>query len=272
MVSNVTPNPYQYNNPFYKFLSYNSPYYNSFGSYGGNAFAPTYSQIPFEDNNNINSFGNNPNLVPSLNILPEAARTISTRFTVVPLVVVSKETMTVVNGAEIVGVSKQQPTMVITTFNNRILQCTPAVKIVLDEPLVIYSLKNSIPFPSEILVRHGNYRIPIRVGAVIAPIGQNTYVSADTPVYLKIVYAISTTPLNVDYINNVKDVAVPPDTDTVVVENEPALPLPPKNVTILNFPETIGEPSVSVDEEDEELGKLLLLFKCFIGKAAYITA
>lgn len=256
----MTPNPYLYNNPFYKFLGYNSPYYNSLGSYGGNAFGPTYSQIPFEDNNNINSFTNNPNLVPSLNILPEVPRTISTRFTVVPMVVVSKETMTMVNRAEIMGVSKQQPTMVIRTPDNRIMQCTPAVKIVLDEPLVVYSLKSSILFPSDILIRHGNYRIPIRVGTVIAPIGQNTYVSAETPVYLKIVYAVSTTPLNVDYINNVKDVAVPPNTDTVVVENEPALPLPPKNVTILNFPETIGEPSVSVDEEDDELGKLLPLF------------
>lgn len=152
------------------------------------------------------------------------------------------------------GASKQQPTLVVRVQNNRLMQCTPAVKIVLEEPLVVYSLRSSIVFPSDVSIRFGNFRIPIRVGAVIAPIAQDTYVSAETPVYLKVVYAVSTRPLNVDYVNNVKDVVVTPDTDAVVVESEPPINLPPKNITILNFPETIGEPSVSVDEEDEELG------------------
>lgn len=254
--------PYLYN-PYYKFFNnYNTPYYNNLGSYGNNvqSYPPYYqsfSQNGLYEDNNLGPYPNNPNRVPSLNVLPEVPYTISTKFTVVPMVVVSRETMNLIGDAQIMGISKQKPTMMVRTPDNGLVQCTPAVKIILDEPMVIYSLKNSIPFPSTILIRHGNYRIPLKVGAVIAPVGQNTYISAETPVYLKVVYAVSTTPLTVDYVNNVKDVVVVPETDAVVVESEPSLP--PKNVTILNFPETIGEPSVSVDEEDEELGKYLLL-------------
>lgn len=252
------PHPYIYN-PYYKFFNnYNTPYYNNLGAYGNNVqsyppYLPSFTQGLYEDNNLGPSYLNNPNRVPSLNVLPEVPYTISTKFTVVPMVVVSRETINMIDNAQIMGISKQKPTMMVRTPDNGLVQCTPAVKIVLDEPVVIYSLKSSIPFPANILIRHGNYRIPLKVGAVIAAVGQNTYVSAETPVYLKVVYAVSTTPFTVDYVNNVKDVVVVPDTDAVVVETDNSLP--PRNVTILNFPETIGEPSVSVDEEDEELGK-----------------
>lgn len=251
----VVPLPYY--NPYYKFFNYNNPYYSNVGNYANNveqSYSPYLQSFPqglYEDNN-LGPYANNPNRISALNVLPETAYTISTKFTVVPMIVVSRETINMIGNAQIMGISKQKPIMMVRTRENGLIQCTPAVKIVLDEPMVIYSLKNSIPFPSTILIRHGNYKIPIKVGAVIAPVGQNTYVSAETPVYLKVVYAVSTTPLTIDYVNN-KDVVVVPETDAVVVESEPDLP--PKNVTILNFPETIGEPSVSVDEEDEELGK-----------------
>lgn len=90
------------------------------------------------------------------------------------------------------------------------------------------------------------------MGNVVVPVSQSTFVSAETPVYVKVVYAIPTEPIVVDYVNNNKDVVVRPDTDAVIVESEDVLP--PKNVTIINFPDAIGEPVVTVDEEDDELG------------------
>lgn len=73
---------------------------------------------------------------------------------------------------------------------------------------------------------------------------------------MKVVYAIPTSPVVVDYVNDNKDVVVKPETDAVIVESEEILP--PKNVTVINFPDTIGEPVVTVDEEDEELGNVCL--------------
>lgn len=72
------------------------------------------------------------------------------------------------------------------------------------------------------------------------------------------VYAIPTRPVSVDYVNN-EDAIFVPETEAVVIESEEPEFLPPKNVTILEFPEKEAEPSLQVDEEDEELGKICII-------------
>lgn len=106
----------------------------------------------------------------------------------------------------------------------------------------------------QVLITHRGYRIPIPVGAVIAPVREDTFVSLETPVPIKVVYAVPTRPVTADYVNN-EDAVFSPESEAVIVESDRPRPEPPKNVTILEFPETEAEPSLQVDEEDEELGK-----------------
>lgn len=241
----VSPAPYLYN-PYFNVLRFNTPYYNAFGGYGNtlNSYHPTVSRYP--------EIIPEPGYFkpPELNILAEEPAVISNKFTVVPLTVVAQENTNLIpNTAQIMAVSKRKPIITVKTTESSLLQCTPGVKITLDEPIVVVSLKSKILFPSEVVIRHQNYKIPIPIGTVVVPVSQNTYVSAETPVYVKVVYAIPTVPIVVDYVNNIKDVVVKPETDAVIVESEEVLP--PKNVTIINFPDSIGEPVLTVDEDDE---------------------
>lgn len=76
----------------------------------------------------------------------------------------------------------------------------------------------------------------------------------ETPVAIRVVYAVPTRPVTFDYINN-EDAIFVPETEAVVVESENVYPSPPKNITVLEFPELEAEPILQVDEENEELGK-----------------
>lgn len=67
-------------------------------------------------------------------------------------------------------------------------------------------------------------------------------------------YAVPTSPLSFDYINN-EDAVFVPETESVVVESEDIISQPPRNITVLEFPETEAEPILTIDEDDEELGK-----------------
>lgn len=109
----------------------------------------------------------------------------------------------------------------------------------------------------QVRITHRGYRIPIKVGAVIAPVRKDTFVSLETPVAIRVVYAIPTRPVSIDYINN-EDAIFVPETEAVVVESEDIPSEPPKNITVLEFPETEAEPILQVDEENEELGKEML--------------
>lgn len=223
------------------------------------------------------------------------------------------------------------------------VQCTPAVRMVLEKPIILGSLKSNILFPAEVQIMHQGVRMPIRVGAVIAPVTPETYVSQETPVAIKIVYAIPTKPIKItitieqdvpvaatpsqvpsveqrfpdlpnedkkhqfsgtppqnqsavqlpggsvppaaegilpspgrviiidyfliyyycvflgfgalsnkpDYVNNA-DAVIVPNQEAVVVESQEDLP--PKNVTVIEFPQQEAEPHLEVDEEDAELG------------------
>lgn len=267
----VSSNGHYLFNPFYKLFRYNT--YPSTSYYTRTNYA---NHVPIYNNRYVSQIHQYPATLqqyaepqpqiiasyvhhPSFNVLAEVPYSIEKTFTVVPMIIVPEDSLNMVNNAHIVTMSKQKPTMVIKTDKN-VMQCTPAVKIVLEQPIIVYNFKTPILFPSEMTIQHDNIKIPIRVGAVIAPIGPEVVVSEETPVTIQIVYAIPTKPVKmdnkVDYVNNEKDVVVDPEAQAVIVSNEPNEQNEQK-VPVLNFPSAEAEPVVS-ENEDDELGKLIL--------------
>lgn len=247
---------YQYLfNPFYKLFRYNS--YPAASYYTRSNYAnhvPVYSNpyvsvLPQYSEPSVIASYVSHSANPSFNVLAELPYSIEKSFTVVPMLIVAEDNLNMISNAHIVTVSKKKPTMVIKTDKN-VMQCTPAVKIVLETPIVVYNLKTPILFPSDMTILHDNVRIPIRVGAVIAPISAETQVGEESPVSIQVVYAIPTKPIKVDYVNN-EDVTVVPDTQAVIVNSEPE---DEQIVPVLNFPTAEAEPVIS-ENEDDELGK-----------------
>ena len=251
----ISSKPHFYN-PFYDAWERNIPHFPSFASYRDNSeyISPYLSNI-FADGT-LASYLALPDVLPPLNVLAEVPYAVRNQLTVVPMFVVSRENMKTINGGEIATVSPDKPEMMLKTDNGGVLSCTPVVKIILDVPIVVYSLKMNVMFPAEMEIVHQGFRIPVQVGAVIAPVAQGTFVSTETPVAVDVVYAIPAQPVRLDYVNNENGVIINADDEAVVVEEEKVLP--PKNVTVINFPDKEAEPVLQVDEEDDELGKLLL--------------
>lgn len=212
----------------------NAPYYSNFVNYQYIPPSPDYS----DDAN----FKSRLNFIPPLNILPKYPSRIATDFTVVPLVVVTQENLRALSDAEIIEVSKINPTMKVKVSNS-ILDCTPAVNVTLDKPLIVFSLRTSIAFPTSIEVTHRKIKIPLNVGAVIAPVSGGTFVSPDTPISVQTVFAVPTHPFQTIDSSDQQSVAI-----------DSASNLQPYNVTLLNFPENEAEPLLQVDDEDDELG------------------
>lgn len=196
------------------------------------------------------------NAIPTLNVLAEVPYSIEKTFTVVPMLVVSEDSLNMISNAHIINVSKKKPTMVIKTDKN-LVQCTPAVKILLETPIVVYSLKTQIVFPSEMTILHDSVRIPIRIGAVIAPIAPEIHVTEETPVSIQVVYAIPTKPVKFDYVNNEKDVVIDTNAQAVIVDNDAMDE--EQRVPVLHFPTAEAEPVISAND-DEELGNLSNIF------------
>lgn len=191
---NHNPQPY---NPFFNFFKFPIPYYHN--------AAESYVPVPVDDlfkDDALVSYLSQPNDLPALNVLTESPYLIKNSFTVVPMLLVSQENMNFLTNAKIMGTSDRKPLMIVKTDHNNILQCTPAVKIELENPIIVYSLKTSIVFPAEIEIVYEGYRIPIKVGAVMAPISQDTFVSTETPVSISVVYAVPTKPVHVDFFSN----------------------------------------------------------------------
>lgn len=234
-------------NPFYNLFRFTIPYYYN----SGESYVPVAPPNIFRDRI-LTSYLAQPNQLPTLNILAEVPYLIKNSFTVVPMLLVSRENMNFVSNTTIVGTSDKKPLMIVRTQSNNLLQCTPAVKILLEKPIVVFSLKTSIVFPSSIEVVHEGYKIPIDVGTILAPIPQDTFVSTETPVSLNVLYAVPTKPVIVEFFINNADAISDDENESVVVET--ATETARKNITILNFPDRESEPMLEVDEEDEELG------------------
>lgn len=91
-----------------------------------------------------------PDVLPTFNVLAELPYSIGNKFTVVPMLLMSKENMNMIPNGDIVNVSKNKPVMTIKDGTQKPVQCTPAVRIVLEKPIMVYSLKTSVLFPSEV--------------------------------------------------------------------------------------------------------------------------
>lgn len=234
-----------YFNPFFKYVKYSYPTtHSSFINHvpvAYNTYIPSYAQPIYETPQQTPYISDLISL-PTINILAQAPHNIGKSFTVVPMLVVPEENLNILSNAQIVSVSKKKPTLTVRTNNENILHCTPGVRIVLENPIVAYNLKTSIIFPSEMSISHDNIRIPIRVGAVIAPVSQETYVSEESPVTIHVVYAIPTKPMEVDYVNNERDVVIDTNKQAVIVENYEGQ----------NF-------TVAAVEDDSELGNIIFI-------------
>jgi len=242
-ISSAKPHALLYSS-YYDYVFPSTPIYQNNYAEHYAEFAPV-TQYQYQDN-----YIQTP-VMSSFNILAETTFDIKSDFSVIPLTVVAQEHINVVQNGEIMGVSDKKP-MVTVKSQDKMVQCTPAVKITLQQPLQVYSLQSSIVFPSEVIIRHADLAIPVTIGTVIAPIPQSNFVSLKSPAEVYVLYAIPTSPFHVRYISNLD--ALINENQGVVVESDTDIAhLPPKNVTILQFPEKQAEPILAVDEEDEEL-------------------
>lgn len=140
--------------PYDAFFGYNYPYQSPVHTYAQNL--PTYtSLVPTYTNELIQdrvaaAYLSVPDVLPTFNVLAEVPYSISNKFTVVPMLLMSKENMNMVTNGDILNISKEKPVMTIKNEKEKPIQCTPAVRIVLEKPIVVYSLKTSVLFPSEV--------------------------------------------------------------------------------------------------------------------------
>nr|ATU83033.1 secreted hypothetical protein [Pristhesancus plagipennis] len=112
----------------------------------------------------------------------------------VPLVLVPNNDIALYSNVHISAVSPTKP-IVTCRLNQYTLDATPAVKVVLNRPVVVESQESLIPFPSSVSVAHDGLRMSIPVGALIAPIPH----FLPGPQMIRVIYAIPTTPLNLRY-------------------------------------------------------------------------
>jgi hypothetical protein len=75
-------------------------------------------------------------------------------------------------------------------------EATPAVRVVLDRPLLISAPEAVVGFPSQVSIVHEGLRISVPVGALLAPIPEPQLVG---PHVIRVIYAIPTTPLFLRY-------------------------------------------------------------------------
>ncbi|KAL3281303.1 hypothetical protein HHI36_004514 [Cryptolaemus montrouzieri] len=202
-----------------------------------------------------------------LNLIAETPQVIGSTFSILPMLAIPKDNVNMISGANILGVSQKKPFMTIKTESNSFMQCIPGVRIELEQPMWIYATKKtSIVFPSEVLIYHGGYRIPLRVGAVLAPVSHNSFFYNEIPVEVRVVYAVPvpSRPITIESItqsqeiyNTILEHTV--DNQAVVVDSNPYEPpqadvsviFSPQNVTLVEFPQSIDSPNLQVDEEDE---------------------
>lgn len=90
--------------------------------------------------------------------------------------------------------TKTRPILTVQTNKNVNLQCTPAVRVVLQQPIVVTTISSQVLFPAEMSVIYNQLRVPIKVGAVIAPVLPDFEVSPDSPLSIRVVYAIPALP------------------------------------------------------------------------------
>lgn len=222
--------------------SYGGPFLNTPSSF----YSPLFSRPSYLNN-------------PLFNFFAETPYSISTnRLKQVPLIVVPKDQINMILTGQVKGVisNKKKSMVTVKTQKNRLVQCTPAVRVVLEQPIVVTAERTQVLFPAEMSVLYQHSPYPINVGAVIAPVESDTVVSEDSPLSINVVYAIPAEvdkdpneidieadvqlnkPVNTeggvatlggessdnkppknDYVNRDKDVKVDPEKQAVVVDS-----------------------------------------------------
>lgn len=153
LVAMVVGKPYFYS-PYNAGLSYGYHFQQPFQTYAQNiptysSVVPTYSNELVEDQV-ATAYLAAPDVLPTLNVLAEMPYSIGNKFTVVPMLLMSKENMNLVPNGDIIKISKKKPVLTVKYKQNIPVECTPAVRIVLEKPIMVYSLKTSVLFPSEV--------------------------------------------------------------------------------------------------------------------------
>lgn len=256
-----TSHSYHFFNPFVKVVRYTYPYNAPYAPYNGNLNPNYANQIPVTSYNPYIStyseelihpshdkqseYDVHRHTHPTINILVQKPYSIEKTFTVIPMLVIPQDNLNMISNGVVINVSKKKPLVTLKTNNRDTIQCTPAVKIVLDVPLTVYNVKTSIMFPSQMSIIQENKRIPIKVGALLIPVAQDMVVTEETPISVIVVYAIPTKPMLVDddYVNNDKDVIIDNNSQSVIVESSE------------------GQTTQAIaDDEDSELGNFNLEF------------
>lgn len=128
----------------------------------------------------------------AITVLADDPYAVGSALTAVPLVLVPSNQLHVLHDARISAVS---PTRPVVTLQAPEREATPAVRVVLARPMVVSSPETTIPFPATFTIVHQGLRMPIPVGAVLAPIHGGALVSPQRPYAIRVVYAVPTGPL-----------------------------------------------------------------------------
>lgn len=108
------------------------------------------------------------------------------RFSALPLFVVSTNTLNMVSEGYISPISKAQPVGANEAKIKNSIESTPVVKMVLERPIIVGNLKTDVLFPSEVQIIHQGVKVPLRIGAVIAPVLPDTIVSPESPISIQV--------------------------------------------------------------------------------------
>ncbi|GLH05146.1 Uncharacterized protein GBIM_10760 [Gryllus bimaculatus] len=132
----------------------------------------------------------------TLTVLADEPYAVDSALAAVPLLIIPSSQLRVVHDARIAAVS---PTRPVVTLQAPEREATPAVRVVLARPMVVSSPETTIPFPARFTVVHQGLRMPIPVGAVLAPVPSGALVTASHPYAVRVVYAVPTGPLPFAY-------------------------------------------------------------------------
>lgn len=133
--------------------------------------------------------------MPPLAVLADRPYSVAASTVPVPLLVVSQAEITMIQDPRISAISPTEP-LVTCKSPQYTMDATPAVRMELEEPLYVDGQRMMVPFPAFVTVVYQGLRMPIPVGAVIAPVPESRL---QDPHLVTVVFAIPTAPLPISY-------------------------------------------------------------------------
>ncbi|XP_049839824.1 uncharacterized protein LOC126284731 isoform X2 [Schistocerca gregaria] len=169
---------------------------------------------------------------PLLTVLAEAAAAVDDTLVAVPLLAVPGDRIRVLHDSAALA-NQVEGSSTRKGQQQQQQQMLPAVRVVLRRPLMVPAASAcSVPFPAAFTVLHGGRRVPLRVGALIAPVPAAAAAPAASAALhfpVRVLYAVPVQPLALRPF-----VPYTPSRRPV---------LPPLTVTVLDFPEAVATPS-----------------------------